>query len=97
MMHRSCSEGAERKREEAEEETRSVLSIYQPTQTAPPLYNVDGSHGHLEAGASETNMPLSEPLYELFVEVFQLKENNWLRRQAVIIILQQILGGTIER
>ncbi|ORY96947.1 PXA domain-domain-containing protein [Syncephalastrum racemosum] len=40
----------------------------------------------------------TEPLCDLFVEMFELKEkNNWLRRQAVVIILQQILGGTIER
>ncbi|KAI8369312.1 PXA domain-containing protein [Radiomyces spectabilis] len=41
---------------------------------------------------------LTEPLCDLFIEMFELKEkNNWLRRQAVVIILQQILGGTIER
>ncbi|KAI8140894.1 PXA domain-containing protein [Fennellomyces sp. T-0311] len=40
----------------------------------------------------------TEPLCDLFIEMFELKEkNNWLRRQAVVIILQQILGGTIER
>lgn len=38
------------------------------------------------------------PICDLFVTLFQLKEkNNWLRRQAVLIILQQVLGGTIER
>ncbi|KAK4703178.1 sorting nexin-25, partial [Phenoliferia sp. Uapishka_3] len=38
------------------------------------------------------------PICELFVTLFELKEkNNWLRRQAILIILQQILGGTIER
>ncbi|KAI8072691.1 PXA domain-containing protein [Gongronella butleri] len=40
----------------------------------------------------------SEPLCDLFIEAFELKEkNNWLRRQAVVILLQQIFGGTIER
>lgn len=38
------------------------------------------------------------PICDLFVTLFELKEkNNWLRRQAILIILQQILGGTIER
>ncbi|CDZ96581.1 Intermediate filament-like protein, sorting nexins, and related proteins containing PX (PhoX) domain(s) [Phaffia rhodozyma] len=37
------------------------------------------------------------PICDLFVEIFELKENNWLRRQAIVIILQQVLGGTIER
>ncbi|KAF9154377.1 Intermediate filament protein [Linnemannia schmuckeri] len=40
----------------------------------------------------------TEPLCDLFIELFELKEkNNWLRRQAVVIILQTVLGGTIER
>lgn len=40
----------------------------------------------------------TKPICDLFVTVFELKEkNNWLRRQAILIILQQILGGTIER
>jgi sorting nexin-25 len=40
----------------------------------------------------------TEPLCDLFIEMFELKDKtNWLRRQAVVIILQQILGGTIER
>ncbi|KAI5479855.1 structural protein MDM1 [Pseudohyphozyma bogoriensis] len=38
------------------------------------------------------------PICDLFVTLFELKEkNNWLRRQAILIILQQVLGGTIER
>jgi sorting nexin-25 len=37
------------------------------------------------------------PICDLFIEVFDLKENNWLRRQAIVVILQQFLGGTIER
>lgn len=38
------------------------------------------------------------PICDLFVTLFSLKEkNNWLRRQAILIILQQVLGGTIER
>ncbi|KAF9922831.1 Intermediate filament protein, partial [Mortierella alpina] len=40
----------------------------------------------------------TEPLCDLFIELFELKQkNNWLRRQTVVIILQQVLGGTIER
>ncbi|KAF9565949.1 Intermediate filament protein [Mortierella alpina] len=40
----------------------------------------------------------TEPLCDLFIELFELKQkNNWLRRQAVVIILQQVLGGAIER
>jgi sorting nexin-25 len=39
------------------------------------------------------------PICDMFVELFDLKENknNWLRRQAIVVILQQLLGSTIER
>ncbi|KAI8051053.1 PXA domain-containing protein [Gilbertella persicaria] len=40
----------------------------------------------------------TEPLCDLFIEMFELKDKtNWLRRQAIVIIIQQILEGTIER
>nr|XP_019014818.1 uncharacterized protein I206_00904 [Kwoniella pini CBS 10737]OCF53599.1 hypothetical protein I206_00904 [Kwoniella pini CBS 10737] len=39
----------------------------------------------------------TSPICDLFIEVFDLKENNWLRRQAIVVILQQFLGSTIER
>lgn len=39
-----------------------------------------------------------DPLIDLFIEIFELREkSNWLRRQAVQLVLQQILGGAIER
>lgn len=40
----------------------------------------------------------SAPICDLILAVFELdKKNNWLRRQAIVIILQQVFGGTIER
>lgn len=40
----------------------------------------------------------TSPIASFLVEVFDLKEKgSWLRRQAIVIILQQVLGGTIER
>jgi sorting nexin-25 len=40
----------------------------------------------------------SAPICDLVLAIFELnKKNNWLRRQAIVIILQQVLGGTIER
>lgn len=40
----------------------------------------------------------SAPICDLTLAVFELnKKNSWLRRQAIVIILQQVLGGTIER
>jgi hypothetical protein len=40
----------------------------------------------------------SAPICDLLLEIFELDEKkNWLRRQAVVIILQQVFGETIER
>jgi sorting nexin-25 len=47
-----------------------------------------------ETGASS----FSGPICDLLLAVFELdRKNNWLRRQAVVTILQQLLGSTIER
>ncbi|THH29068.1 hypothetical protein EUX98_g5128 [Antrodiella citrinella] len=40
----------------------------------------------------------SSPICDLVLAVFEMdKSHNWLRRQAIVIILQQVLGSTIER
>ncbi|OCF31087.1 hypothetical protein I316_07218 [Kwoniella heveanensis BCC8398] len=51
---------------------------------------------HAMGGESGTNS-FTAPICDLFIEIFDLKENNWLRRQAIVVILQQFLGSTIER
>lgn len=51
-----------------------------------------------DTGANNNQIGITEYLCDIFLELFELKEkNNWLRKQAVLIILQQIFGGTIER
>jgi sorting nexin-25 len=51
--------------------------------------------------AKDLNMqlePFVKPICDLFLEVFELnRENNWLRGRAVVLVLQQLLGGTVER
>lgn len=87
--------------------------IRQLSQQAAELSGIGGSGvqdedlvGQLLAGKGGSGAGLSEegltyftaPICDLFVTLFELKEkNNWLRRQAILIILQQVLGGTIER
>jgi sorting nexin-25 len=45
-----------------------------------------------------TNFSFSAPICNLLIAVFELDlQNNWLRRQATVLILQQVLGGAIER
>jgi sorting nexin-25 len=42
--------------------------------------------------------PFVKPICDLFLEAFELnRENNWLRGRAVVVVLHQLLGGTIER
>ncbi|RAK93626.1 intermediate filament protein [Aspergillus costaricaensis CBS 115574] len=42
--------------------------------------------------------PFIKPICDLFLEAFELnKGNNWLRGRAVVVVLHQLLGGTIER
>jgi sorting nexin-25 len=53
--------------------------------------------GEFEVGPGEVGK-LTEPVIDLFTELFELKEkNNWLRRQAVVLILQQLMGGILDR
>lgn len=37
------------------------------------------------------------PITDFMVEVFGLKNGDWLRKQALVIVIQQLLGSTIER
>lgn len=42
--------------------------------------------------------PFVKPICDMFLETFELnRENNWLRGRAVVVVLHQLLGGTIER
>ncbi|PCH34317.1 PhoX domain-containing protein [Wolfiporia cocos MD-104 SS10] len=55
--------------------------------------------GDLKPLQGETSSStFSSPICDLVLAVFELdKKNNWLRRQAIVIILQQVFGDTIER
>lgn len=60
------------------------------------LLQLSGDLKPLEGESSISGF--SAPICDLVLAVFELnKQNNWLRRQAIVIILQQLLGGTIER
>jgi sorting nexin-25 len=42
--------------------------------------------------------PFIKPICDLFLELFELaKGNSWLRGRTVVVVLHQLLGGTIER
>ncbi|MDI1490685.1 MAG: tRNA (guanine-N(7)-)-methyltransferase (tRNA(m7G46)-methyltransferase) [Ramalina farinacea] len=42
--------------------------------------------------------PFVKPISDIFLETFDLQRgNNWLRGRAVVVVLHQLLGGTVER
>jgi sorting nexin-25 len=56
------------------------------------------AEAELNAFESKELEPFIKPICDIFLEVFELnKGNNWLRGRAVVMVLQQLLGGTIER
>ena len=76
------------------EPAESAKRLADPSLDAALPFSASSSSAH---AVPEGITRFTEPLCDLFIEMFELKEkNNWLRRQAVVIILQQILGGTIE-
>lgn len=45
-----------------------------------------------------SNKPFIQPICDLFIQLFGFdRGNNWVRGRAVVVVVQQILGGTIER
>ncbi|KAA8908447.1 PXA domain-containing protein [Sphaerosporella brunnea] len=51
-----------------------------------------------EAELNAFDEPFVKPVCDLFLEVFELnRKSNWLRGRAVVVVLHQLLGGTIER
>lgn len=66
------------------------------TTNEDSLMQLPGDLKPLEGETSTSSF--SSPICDLILAVFELnKKNNWLRRQAIVIILQQVFGDTIER
>lgn len=66
-----------------------------------------GEDGAITAAEAEAELnafenkelePFIKPICDIFLEVFELNRgNNWLRGRAVVVVLHQLLGGTIEK
>ncbi|KAI5808975.1 PXA domain-containing protein [Peziza echinospora] len=57
----------------------------------------DAKNGGGGAGGIE-QMPFVKPICDLFLETFELNRgSSWLRGRAVVVVLHQLLGGTIEK
>ncbi|KAF2496187.1 intermediate filament protein-like protein [Lophium mytilinum] len=74
-----------------------------PTSTlvgaGPDLPSTDAeAEAELRAFENRELEPFVKPICDLFLEAFELnRETNWLRGRAVVVVLHQLLGGTIER
>lgn len=55
-------------------------------------------HAELLAFENREVEPFIKPICDLFLETFELnRDHNWLRGRAVVVVLHQLLGGTVER
>ncbi|KAF1956311.1 hypothetical protein CC80DRAFT_593778 [Byssothecium circinans] len=70
-----------------------------PPGPAGPSTTTDAeAEAELLAFENKELPPFVKPICDLFLELFELnRENNWLRGRAVVVVLHQLLGGTIER
>ena len=58
----------------------------------------DNSNDSTPNPATKELEPFIKPICDLFLELFELaKGNSWLRGRTVVVVLHQLLGGTIER
>lgn len=52
----------------------------------------------VNTGRADQLEPFVKPICDIFLETFDLQRgNNWLRGRAVVVVLHQLLGGTVER
>lgn len=69
-----------------------------PLHTNEDVFPVAEAEAELNAFEDKELAPFIKPICDIFLEVFELNRgNNWLRGRAVVMVLQQLLGGTIER
>ena len=65
--------------------------------TVPPG-SVAEAEAELRAFEDRELEPFVKPICDIFLETFELNRgNNWLRGRAVVVVLHQLLGGTVER
>jgi len=76
-----------------------VTQALRASGKAPPEDTLMQLPGDLKPLGGETSTSsFTGPICDLILAVFELdNKNNWLRRQAIVIILQQVLGDTVER
>lgn len=90
---------------------QNLISATTPQAAAAPLATINqldsATQDPATAAEAEVELraydakeaePFVKPICDLFLETFELsKGNNWLRGRTVVVVLHQLLGGTIER
>ncbi|KAJ5466886.1 hypothetical protein N7475_004638 [Penicillium sp. IBT 31633x] len=80
--------------------TQQATSTTAPESSLATEDAVTAAEAEAELNAFEDRElePFIKPICDLFLEAFELNRgNNWLRGRAVVVVLHQLLGGTIER
>ncbi|KAJ5129239.1 uncharacterized protein N7515_005278 [Penicillium bovifimosum] len=80
--------------------TQQATSTMTPEASLTTGDAVTSAEAEAELNAFEDRElePFIKPICDLFLEAFELNRgNNWLRGRAVVVVLHQLLGGTIER
>ncbi|KAJ6004111.1 hypothetical protein N7522_005756 [Penicillium canescens] len=80
--------------------TQQTSSTVTPDSSLATEDAVTAAEAEAELNAFEDRElePFIKPICDLFLEAFELNRgNNWLRGRAVVVVLHQLLGGTIER
>lgn len=85
----------------------NIITTTAASQMQSPRKTNLGGGGMLDVAEAEAELsafedkevePFVKPICDLFLEVFELNRgSNWLRGRAVVVVLHQLLGGTIER
>ncbi|KAH6610656.1 rgs G-protein [Trichoderma cornu-damae] len=69
-----------------------------PLNVSEETFPAAEAEAELDAFENKELEPFIKPICDIFLEVFELNRgNNWLRGRAVVVVLQQLLGGTIEK
>lgn len=68
------------------------------SSTQAQANSIAEAEAELRAFEDQQAEPFVKPICDLFLEAFELnRSSNWLRGRALVVVLQQLLGGTIER
>ncbi|KAK8084991.1 intermediate filament protein MDM1 [Apiospora hydei] len=78
--------------------TSQLNTVQLPANIQEDALTAAEAEAELNAFENKELEPFIKPICDIFLEVFELNRgNNWLRGRAVVVVLHQLLGGTIER